>query len=62
LDIKNTISASYVQQTASFEKQTFITKIAIYDEDQNIIGIAKLAKPVRKTLDRDYTFKLKMDF
>ena len=62
LDVKNTISASYVQQTASFEKQTFITKIAIYDEDQNIIGIAKLAKPVRKTLDRDYTFKLKMDF
>jgi hypothetical protein len=62
LDIKNTISASYVTQTASFEKQTFITKIAIYDEDQNIIGIAKLAKPVRKTLDRDYTFKLKMDF
>lgn len=62
LDIKNTISASYVTQTASFEKQTFITKIAIYDENQNIIGIAKLAKPVRKTLDRDYTFKLKMDF
>jgi hypothetical protein len=62
LDIKNTISSSYLTQTASFEKQTFITKIAIYDEDENIIGIVKLAKPVRKTLDRDYTFKLKMDF
>jgi len=62
LDIKNTISSSYLTQTASFEKQTFITKIAIYDENENIIGIAKLAKPVRKTLDREYTFKLKMDF
>lgn len=61
LDIKNTVSASYITQTASFERQTFISKIALYDEDQNIIGIAKLAKPVRKTLDRDYTFKLKLD-
>jgi hypothetical protein len=61
LDIKNTVSASYVTQTASFESQTFISKIALYDENQNIIGIAKLAKPVRKTSDRDYTFKLKLD-
>jgi hypothetical protein len=61
LDIKNTVSASYITQTASFERQTFISKIALYDEDQNIIGIAKLAKPVRKTLERDYTFKLKLD-
>lgn len=61
-NIKNIITSSYVEQTASYEKQVFISKIGIYDKDQNLIGVAKLAKPVKKTLDRDFTFKLKMDF
>jgi hypothetical protein len=60
-DIKNTLSSSYVEQTASYEKQVFISKIGIYDENENLIAVAKLAKPVRKTSDRDYTFKLKLD-
>jgi hypothetical protein len=48
--------------TGSFIKQTYISKVAIYDEERRLIGIAKLANPVRKTEDREYTFKLKMDF
>ena len=61
LQIKNTVSASYSIQTASFEKQTFITKIGIYDEENNLIGVASLAKPVKKTLNREFTFKIKLD-
>jgi len=38
-----------------------LSQIAIYDENKNIIAIAKMATPVRKTEDRDYTFKLKLD-
>ena len=48
--------------TGSFKKQTYISKIGIYDEQKRLIGIAKLANPVRKTEDREYTFKLKLDF
>jgi len=62
LKIKNTISSSYLSPTASFENQTFITKIGIYDEQRNLIGIASVAEPVKKTENRDFTFKLKMDF
>ena len=36
--------------------------VQIYDNDKNLIGIAKLATPVKKTEDRDFTFKLKLDF
>jgi hypothetical protein len=60
-DIKNIITSSYVEQTASYEKQVFISKIGIYDENENLIAVAKLAKPIKKTTDRDFTFKLKMD-
>jgi len=59
--IKNTISSSYADPTGSFRKQTYISKIGIYDKDKNLIGIAKVANPVKKTEDREFTFKLKLD-
>ena len=60
--IKNIVKSPYNEHTASFEKQTYISKIGIYDKDKNLIAIAKLANPVKKTEDKDYTFKLKLDF
>jgi len=59
--IKNTVKSPYPDPTGSFEKTTYITKVGIYDADQNLIGIATVSKPVKKTLDRDLTFKLKLD-
>jgi hypothetical protein len=59
--IKNTVSASYNEPTASFQKITYISKVAIYDEYKNVIGIATVATPVKKTEERDLTFKLKLD-
>jgi len=61
LKIKNVVSASYTDQEPPFEKTTYITKVAIYDKHKNLIGIAKLAQPVRKTEDVNYTFKIKLD-
>jgi len=61
LPIKNTISSSFYNYEEKFKKQVFISKIGIYDEDKNLIAIAKLAKPVKKPEDRDITFKLKLD-
>jgi len=59
--VKNTISSSFDNYSASYQDQTFISKINILDEDGNIIAIAKMAKPVTKTNSTDYTFKLKID-
>jgi hypothetical protein len=59
--IKNIVSSSYNDPTASFEKTTYVSKIGIYDENQNLIAIAKPATPVKKTAARDFTFKLKLD-
>jgi len=52
----------YPDPTGSYKKQTYVSKIGIYDDEKRLIGIAKLATPVRKTEDREYTFKLKLDF
>tara|TARA_R110002110_G_scaffold260696_1_gene476474 strand:+ start:1443 stop:2474 length:1032 start_codon:yes stop_codon:yes gene_type:complete len=59
--IRNTISASFREPTASFQKNTYISKVSIYDEYKNVIGIATVATPVKKTEDRDLTFKIKLD-
>lgn len=61
IEVKNIISSSYPDPTGSFEKTTYISKIGIYDDERNLIGIAKVATPVKKTVDRDFTFKLKLD-
>jgi len=59
--IKNMVSSSFVDEEPDFKKTTYISKIAIYDEQKNLIGVAKLANPVRKRELDSYTFKLKMD-
>jgi hypothetical protein len=61
MTIKNTISSSYPDPTGSFAKQVFISQVGIFDEQKNLIGIAKVAKPVKKTEERDLTFKIKID-
>jgi hypothetical protein len=59
--IKNITKNPYVSPTASFHKETYITKINIYDEEKNLLGVANLATPVRKNEQREFTFKLKLD-
>jgi len=61
IPMKNTVSSSFCNFSASFAKQTFISKIGIYDEERNLIAVANLATPVKKTEDRSLTFKLKLD-
>jgi hypothetical protein len=51
-----------VGDTGSFVPQTYISKIGIYDQDKKLLGIAKLATPIKKTPSRSFTFRLKMDF
>tara|TARA_R100000234_G_scaffold11558_1_gene6462 strand:- start:1482 stop:2771 length:1290 start_codon:yes stop_codon:yes gene_type:complete len=61
ISIKNIVSSSYNNYSASFDPTTYISKIGVYDEDGDLIAVANLATPVKKTTKQDYTFKLKLD-
>jgi len=61
IPVKSTVSSSFHGHEEKFEKRTFISKIGIFDENKNLIAIAKLANPVRKRESDDLTFKLKLD-
>lgn len=59
--VKNIVKSPYDNVTESFQRETYISKIGVYDDKKNLIGIAKLAKPIKKTEDREFTFKIKLD-
>ena len=54
-------SSSAPNHSASFKREVYISRIGIYDENKNLIGVATMADPVRKAEDEDLTFKLKLD-
>ena len=59
--LANIVSSSYINYSGSFKRQVYVSRVAIYDEYKNLIGVATLANPVLKEEDQDYTFKLKLD-
>ena len=59
--VQNIVSASYEDIEPPMKKETYISKVALYDKNRNVIGFANLATPVRKTADREFIFKLKLD-
>jgi hypothetical protein len=59
--LKNIVTSSFKDHEESFRRQVYISKIGVYDEQKNLIGIATIADPVRKDENEDYVFKLKLD-
>ena len=59
--IANTVSSSYSDYSASFKREVYVSKVAIYDENKNLIGVTTLSNPVLKEEDQDLTFKPRLD-
>jgi len=59
--IKNTVYSPYDNNQEAFKKHTYISKVVVYDEFMNVLGVAKVATPVKKTEEREFSFKLKLD-
>ena len=59
--IKNIASSSFATYNAPFRRRVYVSRVGIYDESKNLIGLATLADPLLKEDDQDYTFKIKLD-
>jgi len=59
--IHNTVSSSFIGFDAEYENQVYISRVAIYDENKNLLGVATLSNPVLKKEDQDLSFKIKLD-
>jgi len=59
--IKNIVRSDYASGSEPYAPVTYISKIGIYDDNKNLIAIAKLARPVKKDEEDGYTFKVNID-
>jgi hypothetical protein len=59
---KKTNKSPYSDHEEDFENVTYISKVGIYDKDKNLIAIATLATPIKKTEKREYMIKMGIDF
>jgi hypothetical protein len=54
-------SSSYTNYSSSFKRQVYVSRVGIYDESKNLMGIATLSTPILKEEDEDLTFKIRLD-
>jgi len=59
--VANTVSSSYTNYSASYQRQVYISRVGIYDENKNLLGVATLSNPILKKEEDSLTFKLKLD-
>jgi|TARA_B100000902_G_scaffold393667_1_gene448363 hypothetical protein len=53
---------SLTQATFYKDPKTFITQVGLYNDDNELLAIAKLSKPVLKSYSREAIIKVKLDF
>ena len=61
VEIKNIASSSFHKGEDDFRKVTYISKVGIYDEDNNLLMTVDLARPYKKEEKDNFTFKIKYD-
>jgi hypothetical protein len=44
------------------DPQSYVTTIGLYDDDEQLLAVAKLSKPVRKSFEKELVIKVKLDF
>lgn len=56
------VSGSNRQEISTTNPKTFITSVGLYDEEYNLIAVAKISNPVLKEEDTALLFRLKLAF
>jgi hypothetical protein len=44
------------------DPQVYVTTIGLYDDNQELLAVAKLSKSVKKSFDRELVIKVKLDY
>ena len=61
VQIKNIASSSFHKGEDDFRKVTYLSKVGVYDEDNNLLMTVDLARPYKKEEKDNFTFKIKYD-
>tara|TARA_B100000214_G_scaffold312704_1_gene245063 strand:+ start:31 stop:1041 length:1011 start_codon:yes stop_codon:yes gene_type:complete len=53
---------SFVQSTFFKDPKVYITTVGLYNDDNELLAVAKLSKPILKSYSREAIIKVKLDF
>jgi hypothetical protein len=53
---------AYTQTTFFKDPKVYITQVGLYNDDNELLAVAKLSKPVLKSFAREAIIKVKLDF
>ena len=62
LKVTSINKSDYVDDKQDHRSTTYLSKVGIYDKNKNLIAIASIANPIKKTEKRDFMIKMKIDF
>jgi hypothetical protein len=51
-----------VKETSFDEPVTYITSIGLYSADNELLAVAKLSEPIKKTPENELTFRVRLDY
>ena len=41
---------------------TYITTIGLYDDEENLLAVAKFSRPIKKTIEKDMVVKIRIRY
>ena len=44
------------------DPKVYVTSVGLYDNNNNLLAVAKLSKPIQKSFDRELVIKVKLDY
>ena len=50
------------QQTFVRDPKTFVTQVGLYNDNNDLLAVAKVSKPLLKSYSREAIIKVKLDF
>jgi hypothetical protein len=42
--------------------RTYVTSVGLYNDNNDLLAVAKLNQPIPKTFDKEVSIKIKLDF
>lgn len=58
----NSASKIRVKESSLDEPVTYITSIGLYSADNELLAVAKLSEPIKKTPENELTFRVRLDY
>ena len=50
-----------IRDSSATDFSPYITSVGLYDDDYNLLAVAKMTKPMKKPTDLPLTFKVSID-